>query len=61
MINKNKLGKFDIIRALDLIAFVLLFVGAGLVRYGNDEIVAILGGFVMAGAATILSLARYAS
>ena len=35
---------------------ILLLVGAGLVRYANSEIISLLGGFVMAGAVTILSL-----
>ena len=55
----SKNAELSIVGMLDLISFILLLVGAGLVRYGNNEITSILGGFVMAGAATILSLARY--
>jgi len=55
----NKKADFSIVGAFDIIAFILLIVGGGLVRYAPSEIISVLGGFVMAGAVTILSLSRY--
>lgn len=43
---------------LDIIGFVLLLVGAALIRFAKDEVLAIIGGFVLAGAVAILSLTR---
>ncbi len=57
----NKRGVFDIVRAFDIVGFVFLLIGGGLARFGNNEIVSILGTFVMAGGATILGLSRYIS
>lgn len=59
MIELKKHGKIStIIIAMDVIGFTLLFVGAGLIRYAKDEITSVLGGFVLAGAVTIISLTR---
>lgn len=55
----NKKGGINpIIVALDVIGFILLFVGAGLIRFSKDEVISILGGFVLAGGVTILSITR---
>ena len=54
-----KKGKVKtLIVSLDVIGFFLLLVGAAMIRYAKDEIVSILGGFVMAGGVTLLSLTR---
>lgn len=54
-----KKGKINtLILSLDIIGFFLLLVGVALIRYARDEIVSILGGFVMAGGITLLSLTR---
>lgn len=47
-----------LILSLDVIGFALLLLGAGLIRYTKDEVTSILGGFVLAGGVTLLSLTR---
>lgn len=55
----GKQGKINaLILSLDVIGFVLLLLGAGLIRYTKDEVTSILGGFVLAGGVTLLSLTR---
>lgn len=55
----GKQGKINtLIVCLDIIGFALLFLGAGLIRYTKDEVTSILGGFVLAGGVTLLSLTR---
>ena len=55
----GKKGKINIlILSLDIIGFFLLLVGAGMIRYAKDELISILGGFVMAGGVTLLSITR---
>lgn len=55
----GKAGKIDtLLVSLDIIGFFLLVVGAAMIRYARDEIISILGGFVMAGGVTLLSLTR---
>ncbi len=52
-------GKFNsLLIALDIVGFVLIFVGAGLIRYSVNDINSILGGFVIAAGVTLLSLTR---
>ena len=48
----------NLIVALDIIGFALILVGAGLVRYAKEEVTSILGGFVLAGGVTVLSITR---
>lgn len=55
---EKKEGKFNAVVLLDVVGFALLFVGAALIRFSKDEIVSILGGFVLAGAVTVLTLTR---
>ncbi len=56
---RSKKAKGDIlIISLDVVGFTLVFLGAGLIRYARDEIISILGGFVMAGGVTLISLTR---
>ena len=56
---KGKQGKINtLILSLDVIGFALLLLGAGLIRYTKDEVTSILGGFVLAGGVTLLSLTR---
>ena len=55
---RSKKGRISVILALDVIGFFVLLVGAGLVRYGRDEVIAILGGFVMACGVAVLSVSR---
>ncbi len=50
-----------LIVSLDVIGFALLLLGAVLIRYAKDEITSILGGFVLAGGVTLLSLTRLIS
>ncbi|HLD15413.1 MAG TPA: hypothetical protein VJB94_02440 [Candidatus Nanoarchaeia archaeon] len=47
-----------LVLALDIIGFVLLFIGAALIRFAKDEVISITGGFVLAAAVTILTLTR---
>jgi hypothetical protein len=55
----HKKGKIHtIILALDIIGFFLLFVGAAMIRLGKDEIIPILGGFVLAGGIAVISLTK---
>lgn len=59
MENIGKKGKLNVLLlSLDIIGFCLLIVGAGLLRFAKDEIIAVLGGFVLAGGVTVLSLTR---
>lgn len=44
--------------ALDIIGFALLFVGGALIRFSKEEVLSILGGFVLAGGVAVLSLSR---
>ncbi len=55
---QSKRGRISVILTLDIIGFFVLLVGAGLVRYARDEVIAILGGFVMAGGVAVLSVSR---
>ncbi len=55
----NKKAKADvIILSLDVVGFALIFLGAGLIRLARDEIISILGGFVLAGGVVLLSITR---
>lgn len=59
MVSIGKKGKLNVLLlSLDIIGFCLLAVGAGLIRFAKDEVITILGGFVLAGGVTILSLTR---
>jgi hypothetical protein len=58
MFKKANLKK--LILAMDVIGFIIIFIGAGLIRYSKDEIISILGGFVLAGGVAILGLTRLA-
>jgi uncharacterized membrane protein len=55
---KNKGKANSLLISLDIIGFVLIFIGAALIRYTANDIYSILGGFVMAGGVTVLSLSR---
>ncbi|MBI4448958.1 hypothetical protein HY641_02950 [Candidatus Woesearchaeota archaeon] len=57
----HKQDNLNFIIAMDIIGFALLFVGAGLIRYSKDEVISIIGGFVLAGAVTVLTLTRWLS
>lgn len=48
----------NLLIGLDVVGFALVFVGVGLIRFAKDEIIAVIGGFVLAGAVTILGLTR---
>ncbi len=54
----DKKANSKLLFALDVIGFILVLVGAGLVRYSRDEVTSILGGFVIAGGVTLLSITR---
>ena len=47
-----------LIIAMDIVGFVLLLTGGVLIGFAKDEVSSIIGGFVLAGAVTILSLTR---
>ncbi len=47
-----------LIIAMDIVAFALLLTGGALIRFSKDEVLSIIGGFVLAGAVAILSLTR---
>ena len=56
---ENK-GKIDpLLIGLDILGFSLIFVGAALIRYSKDEVLSIIGGFVLAGGVTALTLTRF--
>jgi len=48
----------SLIIALDIVGFALVFIGAALIRYAKEEAIAVIGGFVLAGGVTVLSLTR---
>ena len=48
----------SLIIALDIVGFALVFIGAALSRYAKEEAIAVIGGFVLAGGVTVLSLTR---
>lgn len=55
----NKQGRvMTLMFILDVIGFVFVLLGAGLIRYSREEIISIFGGFVMAGGVTLLSVTR---
>ena len=55
----NKQGKVtSFFIALDVIGFTFVFLGAALIRFSQEEVTAILGGFVLAGGVTLLSITR---
>lgn len=55
----GKQGKLSsLIVVLDIIGFVLVLSGAGLIRYAKEEVISILGGFIIAGGVTLLSVTR---
>ena len=53
----NKKGN-SLIIAFDIVGFALVFAGAALIRYAKEETIAVIGGFVLAGGVTVLSLTR---
>ena len=58
----EKRGKVDsLLIGLNILGFTLLFVGAALIRYSKDEVMSIVGGFVLAGGVTALALTRLIS
>ena len=59
--NLNKKGLSPIIIAMDVIGFALILLGAGMIRFAKDEILAILGGFVLAGGVAVLGITRFLS
>jgi len=59
MVNLTKQGKAKtLLIALDVLGFILLFIGAGIIRFAKDEVISILGGFVLAAAVAVLSITR---
>jgi len=61
MKRRGKLGLSPAILAMDIIGFALIFLGAGIIRYSKEEIISILGGFVLAGGVTIIGVTRFIS
>ena len=58
---KGKIGSSTLIVSMDIIGFALIFVGAAMVRLSKEEVMAIAGGFVLAGGVAVLSITRYLS
>ena len=56
--NLNKKGVNNLIIALDVIGFSLILLGGALIRFSKDEIISIIGGFVIAGGIVVLSITR---
>lgn len=55
----NKTGKASaLLLSLDVIGFALVFMGVGLIRFAKEEVLAALGGFVLAGGVALLSITR---
>ena len=54
----NKKGINSLIIGLDIVGFALIVVGGALIRYSKDEVLALIGGFVLAGGVTVLSITR---
>ncbi len=54
----GKKGNTSII-IIDVMAFFLMAVGAGLVRYAQNEVVSISGGVIVAIGLALLSISRY--
>ena len=44
--------------SLDVIGFLILLTGGALIRFAKDEVLAITGGFVLAGGVAVLSITR---
>ena len=59
--NLNKKALSPIVIAMDVIGFALILLGAGMIRFAKDEILAILGGFVLAGGVAVLGITRFLS
>ncbi len=58
----TKEGKINtLILGMDVVGFALVLAGTGLIRYAKDEIISILGGFVLAGGVTVIGLTRLIS
>ena len=52
-------GKADaLILSMDIIGFVMIGVGAWIVRFAKEEVLGVVGGFVMAGGVALLSITR---
>ena len=58
---KGRSGPGTLIISMDIIGFALIFVGAAMVRLSKEEVMAIAGGFVLAGGVAVLSITRYLS
>ena len=55
----GKKGKANtLLIALDVVGFSLLFLGGALIRFSRDDVISAIGGFVLAGGVTILTLTR---
>ena len=43
---------------LDIVGFALLLVGGLMIRFAGNDVLSIIGGFVLAGGVAVLSLTR---
>lgn len=58
----SKVGKVNtLLIGMDVIGFSIMLTGAALIRFSKDEVLAIIGGFVLSGGIAVLSLTRYLS
>ena len=58
MTNGKRASITNLLITLDVVGFAFIFLGAGLIRFSRDEVTGILGGFVLAGGVTLLSITR---
>ena len=62
LLGMKKKGKVNyVVVSFDIIGFSLIFIGAAIGRYANQEPLAIAGGFIMAIGVTTLALTRWIS
>ncbi len=54
----GKKAQSKLLIGMDIVGFSLIFVGGALIRFSKDEITSVIGGFVLAGGVTVLSLTR---
>jgi len=54
----KKARTHSLVVVLDVIGFSLLVLGAAMIRFAQEELFSILGGFVLAGGVAVLSVTR---
>ncbi len=54
----KKKAQSKLLIGMDIVGFSLIFAGGALIRFSKDEVISVIGGFVLAGGVTVLSLTR---